>query len=319
MVVVNLALIVVVLAVAGLLGWLAWRVWHSRNPFTRWIGGVLASLFTLVFAAVGVIAIIGTMKFLAPPTTPVPDLKVAGTPQQVERGHYIVNALCAECHSVSHQLPLSGGADMGKEIPIPVGSFTPPNLTPAGPLKDWSDGEIWRELRTGVDDEGHHLVIMSTVPVRNLGDDDIKAVIAYLRSQPAVQNKTPDPPDQPSFLGVVLFGAGKLPQGLPPVPDSITAPPRGPTAEYGKYIVDYTGCRDCHGETLAGGDPHSLSPHGPSLLPVRHWTLEQFMTALRTGVNPVGHTLSDQMPWRVLGRLDDNDLTAVYKYLASVQ
>jgi mono/diheme cytochrome c family protein len=317
--VVNIALTVIVLAGACLLAWLAWRAWHSRRLLARWVGGILASLFMLVFAAVGVLAAIGMVKLLAPPTTPAPDLKVAGTPQQIERGHYIVDALCVECHSVSHQLPLSGGVDMSKEIPIPVGSFTPPNLTPAGTLKGWSDGEIWRELRTGVDDEGHHLVIMSTVPVRNLSDDDIKAVIAYLRSQPAVQNKTPDPPDQPNFLGAVLFGAGMLPQGLPPVSNSITAPPRGPTAEYGKYIVDYTGCRECHGKTLAGGDPHSMSPHGPSLLPVKHWTVEQFMTTLRTGVNPVGHTLSDQMPWRVLRRLDDSDLTAIYQYLASLQ
>jgi len=317
--VINIALIVVTLAVAGLLGWLAWLAWHSHRMLARWIGGILASLFTLAFALVGVLAAIGMVKFLAPPTTPVPDLKVAGTPQQVERGRYIVNALCVECHSVSHELPLSGGVDMGKEIPIPVGSFTPPNLTPAGPLKDWSDGQIWRELRTGVDDDGHHLVIMSNVPVRNLSDDDMKAVIAYLRSQPAVENKTPDPPDQPSFLGAVLFGVGMLPQGLPPVSNSITAPPRGPTAEYGKYIVDYTGCRDCHGETLTGGDPSSLSPRGPSLVPVKHWTVEQFLTTLHTGVNPVGHTLSDKMPWRVVGRLDDNDLTAIYQYLATLQ
>ncbi len=310
---------VITLAVAVLLGWLAWRAWHARNPFARWAAGILSSLLTLVVAAVGVLAVVGLVKWLAPPTTAVPDLKVAGTPQQVERGRYIANSLCVQCHSISHDLPLSGGEDMSNEIPIPVGSFTPPNLTPAGSLQTWSDGQIFRELRTGIDDEGHHLVMMSTVPVRHLSDDDIQAVIAYLRSMPAVVNKTPDPPDQPNFLGLVLFGAGMLPGGLPPVLGVVVAPPRGPTAEYGQYIISYAGCRDCHGANLTGADPNALGPHGPSLRIVKGWTADQFMTTLRTGIDPTGHALSGVMPWRVLRRMDDNDLTAIYEYLSSLQ
>lgn len=316
---IDIALTIVVLALAALLGWLAWRAWHALNPFVRWGGGILVSLLTLLVAAVGVMAAVGLVKWLAPPATAVPDLKVAGTPQQVERGRYIANSLCVECHTVSRQLPLSGGQDMSKQIPLPVGSFTPPNLTPAGTLKDWSDGQIFRALRTGVDDEGHHLVLMSTIPVRNLGDEDTQAVIAFLRSQPAVDNKTPDPPDQPNFLGLVLFAGGMLPGGLPPVANEITAPAKAPTAEYGQYVVSYSGCRDCHGPNLTGGDPKSLSPHGPSLRIVKGWTVAQFISTLRTGVDPTGHQVSTVMPWRVLGRLDDSDLTAVYQYLTSLQ
>ncbi len=316
---VDIAITVIVVAFAALLGWLAWRAWHARNPFVKWGGGILASLLTLVVAAVGVMAVVGLVKWLAPPSTAVSDLKVAGTPQQVERGRYIANSLCVECHTTSRELPLAGGADMAREIPIPVGSFTPPNLTPAGSLKDWSDGQIFRALRTGVDDEGHHLVMMSVIPVRNLSDEDIQAVIAFLRSQAPVNNLTPDPPDQPNLLGLVMFGAGMLPGGLPPVNGVITAPPQAPTVEYGQYIVSYTGCRDCHGPDLAGADPKSLGAHGPSLRVVKGWTAEQFITTLRTGVDPSGHAVSTTMPWKVLSRLDDNDLTAIYQYLSSLQ
>jgi len=316
---INIALIVLVLVIAGLLAWLAWRAWHARSPFVRWPGGILASLLTLIVAAVGVVALVGLVRILAPPVTAIPDLQIAGTPQQVERGRYIADSLCVECHTLNQELPLTGGQDMATDIPLPVGSITPPNLTPAGPLKEWSDGEIFRLLRTGVDDDGHHLVLMSAVPVRNLSNQDIEAVIAFLRSQPAVENQTPDPPDQLSFLGLVLFGAGMLPGGLPPVPDTIAAPPKGPTAEYGEYIVGYAGCRDCHGEDLTGGDPNGFGPYGPSLHPVKNWTAEQFVTALRTGVTPVGHTLQPPMAWKVLGRMDDDDLTAIYEYLASLQ
>lgn len=310
---------ILALAFSVLLGWLALRAWRAHNPFAKWIGGILASLLTLIAAAIGILALVGYAKVYAPATTPAPDLKVAGTPQQVERGRYITNSLCVECHTINRQLPLTGGPDFAKQIPIPVGSIVPPNLTPAGPLKDWTDGEIFRALRTGIDRDGHHLAIMSAVPVRNLSDEDIQAVIAYLRSQPAVVHETPNPPDRISLLALVMFGAGVFPQGLPPVNGVITAPPKAPTAEYGQYIVSYGGCRDCHGQNLTGGIKGGLSPVGPNLRVVKGWTAQQFVTTLRTGVDPTGHALSDVMPWRVLGRYDDNDLTAIYQYLVSLQ
>jgi hypothetical protein len=46
---------------------------------------------------------------------------------------------------------------MGEDFPIPVGSFISSNLTPAGPLKHWSDGEIFRAIRNGIDADGHWL------------------------------------------------------------------------------------------------------------------------------------------------------------------
>ena len=94
-------------------------------------------------------------------------------------------------------------------------------------MKDWSDGEIMRVLRSGIDPDGRWLLAMSNVNVRHMSDDDIESVIAYLRSQPAVVNETLEPPDQPTFLGAIMMGAGMLPEGEAPVTGSITAPPKG--------------------------------------------------------------------------------------------
>src|SRR6185369_10284595 len=113
---------------------------------------------------------------------PVPALKVAGTPEQIARGQHLANTLCAGCHSADGSLPLSGGRDVGADAPIPIGSYWSINLTPAGPLKDWSDGEIMRVLREGVDRDNHPLLVMSSNSVRYLSEDDKQAVIAYLRS-----------------------------------------------------------------------------------------------------------------------------------------
>jgi hypothetical protein len=51
---------------------------------------------------------------------------------------------------------------------------------------------------------------------------------------------------------------------------------------------------------------------------VKGWTQEQFTTTLRTGVDPNGHVLSAQMPWKALGRMDDDDLAAMYMYLTNI-
>ena len=46
---------------------------------------------------------------------------------------------------------------------------------------------------------------MSGARGRHLSDEDIQAVIAYLRSQPAVANETQMPPDQLNPLALMLL------------------------------------------------------------------------------------------------------------------
>jgi hypothetical protein len=41
-----------------------------------------------------------------------------------------------------------------------------------------------------------------------------------------------------------------------------------------------------------------LPPLGPDLYVVKYWKLEEFIATMRTGVDPNGHKLSEQMPWR---------------------
>ncbi len=307
----------ILVAVSVLFGWLTWRAWRAKNAFLKWGGVVVSGLLTLIIGLVAVVSLIGLVKFYMPRNIPVPDLKVEGTPEQVARGKYLAVSFCTGCHSADNELPLTGGMDLGKDFPVALGSFVSANLTPAGPLKDWSDGEIFRALRNGMDRDGHWLVLMSNVRVRHLSDEDLKALIAYLRSQPAVVNETQTPLDQPNFLAAVMLGAGMLPEGQAPIMGVITAPPKGPTEEYGQYLLSYQDCRDCHGEDLTGGKEGQFAPIGPSLRVVKGWTKEQFVATVRTGVDPGGNALSDQMPWKALARMDDEDLAAMYAFLSN--
>jgi mono/diheme cytochrome c family protein len=300
-----------------LLGWLTVRSLRRRRGFLKWLWSIPLGLLTLIVLFVVVASGLGLIKIYSPQNIPVAQFNAAETPEQISRGEHVAATICASCHSPNNQLPLIGGEDVGKESPVPIGSLIAFNLTPGGPLKDWSDGEIFRAVRWGVDRDGKFLIAMTGLSMRNLSDADLQAVIAYLRSQPAIASVSKEG-DYPNLIFAFFLGANLAPVPAP-VTGVITAPEKGPTAEYGKYISSYTGCHDCHGEDLAGGATGGLTPVGPSLRVVKGWSKEQFITTIRTGTDPTGHPLKPPMAWEIYAHLDDEELTAVYAYLTSLE
>ena len=132
----NILIELVIIAIAIVFGTLAGRAWHAKNKVVKWGGFVVSGLLTLLVSFVGILILIGSVKFYLPRSAPVPELKVAGSPDQIERGQHLANSFCASCHSATNELPLTGGVDLGKDFPMPLGAFVSVNLTPAGPLKD---------------------------------------------------------------------------------------------------------------------------------------------------------------------------------------
>lgn len=311
----NIVELAALIAVAAVLAWSAVRTWHAEIRAIKWGGaGLLWALFAAT-AAVATLMSLGMIEQLRR-SAPVPDVKVTSTPESLARGKGIADGLCGACHS--HTGTLTGGYDLAVELQFPIGSFVAANLTPAGPLKGWSDGEIFRAIRNGIDADGRWLTIMSYIRAGRLSDDDIKAVIAYIRNVPAAGNPTRDPPDRMNVLGLVMLGAGMLPPAKPVIIGHISGPAKGPTSEFGEYILSYQDCRECHGEKFTGGVPGQLAPLGPDLNLVKDWTLAGFTAAMRTGIDPNGHQISDQMPWRSVGKMDDDELEAIYRYLTHI-
>ncbi|MEG3130294.1 c-type cytochrome [Pantoea cypripedii] len=115
-----------------------------------------------------------------------------GKSAAVNRGDYLVNALahCDTCHTPRNALmgqnndkALSGGS---------LGSWYAPNITPdreAG-IGNWSDAEIAQYLKTGhVAGKAQAAGPMAEAiehSLQYLSDDDINAMVAYLRQIPAV-------------------------------------------------------------------------------------------------------------------------------------
>jgi mono/diheme cytochrome c family protein len=311
----NILIWLAFVATAILFAWLVARAWRSKRWYIKWPGVLLSSLLSLLLLAVSAASLKGLVT-LYWPHGDVVEISVSGTPEQIERGEYLANGFCAGCHSETGELPLTGGVDLAKDISLPIGSMISSNLTPAGRIREYSDGQIFRALRQGIDYQGRTLPTMSTVYARYLSDEDLKAMIAYLRSQPAVANNVPDPPTQFNFLGVLVTGLG-LVEPLPEVTSEIIAPTKAVSAKYGEYVLSYQDCRVCHGQNLTGGTSQ-LAPYGPPLTGVKSWTQEEFLTAMRTGITPYGRPISDNiMPWRIIGRMDDTDLGALYLFITS--
>ena len=305
---------------AALLVWLSIRARHIKYNSLKWGGICLAGVLAAVASVLSVIMIAGLYK-LHSRSAPIPNLEVAAAAEQLQSGQAIANSFCGACHSktgtltggvdIGHDL----GVDIGHDLLVPFGSFIPPNLTPAGPLKNWSDGEIFRAIRNSVDADGHWMIIMSYTNAGKLSDDDMRALIAYIRTLPAAGQRTANAPDQLNLLGIVMLGAGLLPTGSPVFTGVITAPSKAATDKYGEYLLSYQDCRKCHGANLAGGVEGQLGPIGPDLNLVKDWKLDEFIATMRTGVDPNGRELSKQMPWRPIGKMDDVELGAIYQYL----
>ena len=135
---------------------------------------------------------------------------------QVERGEYLVTiAGCNDCHTPGYFLGKPdfsrrlGGSDVGFAIPG-VGASVGPNLTPdkETELGAWTDDQIIAAFTKGVTPNGRKLSpVMPWQELAALTPDDAKAIVAYLRSRPPVNNPVPGPfaADQtPSTLVFVI-------------------------------------------------------------------------------------------------------------------
>lgn len=310
--VVNLIILLVLAAVTVLFGWLVTRAWRARRWYIKLPGLLFAGLLTLVFALVTVVGGKGMVQMYMPYPVPAAQVTVAATAEQVARGEHIASVLCASCHAQNGNLPLTGGNNLSADSGLPLGDIYPPNITPGGKIGALSDSDIYRILYTGIEPSGR-LSFMNFVNTRNMSQEDALSVIAFLRSQQSVDGQRP--PTTFSYLAALFVGAGLIAPNVPSTIQPPAAVARGATREYGEYMVNFMDCRSCHGPTLSG-DAAPPAPPAPNLtFIVPNWTRDEFITAMRTGVDKTGHQIQAPMPWKAIAQLDDTELAAIYEYL----
>lgn len=309
----NLITLIILLALTVLFAWLTWRAWKARRWFIKIPGLILAGLLTLLIGLLTIVLAKGLYDLSRPYPVASVNVSIAGTPEQIARGEHMATVLCATCHSQNGQLPLTGGNNLSGDSGLPLGDLYPPNITPAGKIKELSDNDLYRILRTGIEPNGR-MTMMAGVTARFMSDEDAQAVVAYLRSAAPVEK--PTQPVSFSPLLTLFAGAGLINFNVPDPLKPITAPPKAANAEYGEYVVRFLDCRGCHGPALDGKAPPPSPPGAANLtVVVPKWSQEEFFQAMRTGVDSTGHKISPPMPWKQIGLLDDVELTALYEYL----
>ncbi len=282
----------------------------------KWIGIGLGVLVGLALVAVGVLYVWTESKLNERYTIPADHIVVPTDAASIARGQHLATTvfLCQQCHGPD----LSGGVLF--EDPL-TGRIAPSNLTAGkgGVGQAYSDEDWARAIRHGVMKDGRAGIFMLSNVYYKMNDDDLGAMVAYLQHLPAIDHEFAG--TQLGLMGrVFLLQSEKdmLPaKGIDHTAPRPVAPAVGVTADYGRYLAST--CIFCHGENYAGftgeGNPANLTPAGD----LAHWTVDDFRATLRTGINPAGHALNpEQMPWKYVGQMSDDELAAVFLFLQSL-
>jgi mono/diheme cytochrome c family protein len=292
-----------------------------KNVF-KWVGIVLGSLVGLILVVGIVLYLMGNARLNKTYKFPASNISVPTDAASIERGKHRAEVLCQGCH----------GKDLGGInnwfSAGPLGTIDSANLT-AGDggvgLKFQSDEDYVRAVRHGIDPNGKPIFMPAVTSTAHLSDEDLGAIIAYVKSVPPVDHKTNGQHFTP--LAKILLTAGVL--GKLPVESvshdvHVTAPEPGITAVFGEYMINTHDCHLCHGPDLNGG-PHpdpTIKRISPNLTPggeLAFWTEEQFINTIRTGTTPGGHPLDPElMPWDYYRNFSDDELKAIWVYLQSL-
>ncbi len=280
-----------------------------------------------------------------PKVGPATDMVIEITPERVERGEYLAYhvMLCMDCHAERDWSLFSGPPTPGTEgaggdrfdqsMGFP-GEFFARNITPAG-IEDWTDGELYRLITTGVKKDGDP--IFPVMPYLNYGKmdpEDIKSVIAFLRTIKPVQASHPE--SKPDFPFNLILRT--LPQNASPKP----IPSKDDQLAYGEYLLNAAACADCHtkfekgkyvGDFLAGGREFkfpdgsilrssNITPHETGL---KNWTSKMFVEKFKTFVDSsYVHQVVQPgefqsiMPWAMYAGMKTSDLEAIFAFIQTL-
>ncbi|MGJ7030833.1 c-type cytochrome [Niabella hirudinis] len=302
--------------------------------------------FLIIAIIVLVIVVLGYLKFLLPAVGKAPDVQATPLPTRIERGRYLANhvAVCMDCHSTRDWTRFSapplqetigkGGEYFGPEMGFP-GTFYSRNITPAH-LSNWTDGEIYRTITTGVNRDGEALFpVMPYLNYGKMDPEDVLSIIAYLRTLAPIKN---DPPARKIDFPM-NFIINTIPQKAAPVqrPDTTDMVKRG------EYLVTIAACIECHTpvekgqiipeKAFSGGREFAMPSgvlHTPNITPdvktgIGAWTDSMFVSRFKMysrpeSLHPVGkNEFNTIMPWGMYAGMTEGDLKAIFAYLKTIK
>jgi len=285
------------------------------------VGIVLGGLLGVLLLAGLVLFFIGESRLNKTYEIPPSNITLPTDAASLEFGKHRAEVLCEGCH----------GKDLSRDDnwfnAPPLGNIASANLTAGkgGLGEEFSTEDFVRAIRHGINREGKPIFMIAVPSTAHLSDEDLAAIIAYVKTVPPVDHTVK--PRHFTPLAKILLAAGvlgKLPAEAVSHDVHVTAPARGATPEYGEYLVNTNDCRVCHGPNLNGGDhpDPTIKKISPNLTPggeLGFWTEEQFINTIRSGKTPGGHELdAELMPWKYSRLFEDDELKAIWAYLQSL-
>jgi len=313
-------------------------------------GLAIAGLIVVVLVAVGSVYV--WRRWDAVWNIPLPDVHASSDPAVIARGEYLAMgpSHCIYCHAESEaeavraletgeRVPLRGGQRFADAT---LGELYAKNLTPDTEtgIGRYSDGQIARMLRYAVKPDGRS-TLQSLMPYGDMSDEDLTAIISFLRTQPPVRNVIP--PVRLTTIGKVVksFAPAFQPRRVEGV--RAASPPQAPTRERGEYLVRAVGnCGGCHtpynpltfaptGPALSGGNDvaparlpgvdRTLWFKPPNLTPAEGSAFSKFpdrATFVARVQRGGRHYPGSPMPWESMSRLTTEDAGAIYEYLRTL-
>lgn len=273
---------------------------------------------------------VGSRKVNRPYDVAIASVEFPSDEASIARGKHYVEAVgvCQVCHGQNLAGPDKEGC---KDVPCTgfsndsfFGKVMPSNLTSGrgGTGNVFTYEDYVRAIRRGVGQDKKALLIMPSDHYNKISDEDLGAIIAYLKTLPPVDNELDESKLGPLGRILSVFAGGLLPATLidhnAPLPPS---PVAGVSAEYGGYLAEI--CTVCHGERLTGGQvPGNDRVKAPSITPggaPGSWTGSEFVDTIRTGITPRGKLLDSRfMPWNRFTQMTDDELEAIWLYLQSL-
>jgi Cytochrome c len=293
------------------------------------------------------VIIAGYIKIALPNVGPAPLITLEKTPDRIKHGAYLAKSvmICMDCHSSRNPLEFSmpmvystigeGGERFDQSMGFP-GVYYSANVTPAG-IGNWTDGEIYRAITTGVRKSGKPIFpVMPYHSYRQADPDDIKSVIAFLRTLSPIQNIVPEPEsDFPMNIILNTIPVKADPQTKPSTEDSVAN---------GKYLFNIAACHDCHTPYDKGKFVESAAIGGGRVFPVPggmvtsanitpdketgigSWTRDIFIqhfAMYRDSTNAhrvvkLGE-MQTIMPWTMYSNMTDRDLANIYAYIQTIK
>lgn len=290
----------------------------------KWVRRTSMALVTLTFLAVTTVLVgkeLGERKMDRVVQVPVAPLVLRADARALAQGRYLYATRgCADCH---------GANGAGKEV-IRSGAMLvdSPNITSGAnsATTAYKTADWVRTLRHGVKPDGRPVMIMPSEDYNRLTDDDLVAVIAYVKQLPAVPGRTGKVALPVAVKVLYAFGAVRdaaeiIDHALPP-----EAPvPVAVSVEHGAYVA--RSCIGCHGAKLSGGKIPGAPPEWPATANLtpgsdsalrRYPTEEAFMLMLRSGIRPDGSLISPVMPFNSLREMSETDMRALHTYLRTL-